>query len=288
MRLALIGTGMMGARMGRRLLDAGHELTAYNRTAARTAALAAAGAAVAETPREAATGAEVVLTALADPDAVRAAAYGDDGLLAGMDGGALWIDLSTVSPSDSREYSAAAHERGVRMLDAPVSGSLTAADKGTLVFLVGGAAADVVSARPIFSALGRDSVHLGPSGAGSAGKLAVNAFLLAAMAAAAEAVRLGTAEGVDPSALLAGLTRTEIVPAWAVGKLERLQEGDLRPAFALALADKDLRLIERSAAGSGVDLPLLDAVRGLYAAAVAAGRGDLDFSAVEAEGPSGG
>ena len=173
------------------------------------------------------------------------------------------------------------------MIDAPVSGSLTAADKGKLVFLVGGATNDVVSARPVFSALGRDSVHLGTSGAGSAGKLAVNAFLLAAMAAAAEAVRLGTAEGVDPAALLAGVTRTEIVPAWAVGKLERLQAGDLRPAFALALADKDLRLIEQTAAGSGVELPLLDACRGLYAAAVAAGRGDLDFSAVEAEGTPG-
>ena len=283
MRLALIGTGMMGERMGRRLLDAGHELAAYTRTTARTAALAAAGAAVAATPREAATGAEVVLTVLADPEAVRASAYGDDGLLAGMDDGALWIDVSTVSPGDSREYSVAARARGVRMIDAPVSGSLTAADKGKLVFLVGGAASDVVSARPVLSALGRDSVHLGPSGAGSAGKLAVNAFLLAAMAAAVEAVRLGTAEGIDPAALLAGLTRTEIVPGWAIGKLEHLQEGDLRPAFTLALAGKDLRLIEQTAAGSGVELPLLYAVRGLYAAAVAAGRGDLDFSAVEAE-----
>ena len=285
MRLALIGTGMMGERMGRRLLDAGHELAVYNRTAARTAALAAAGAAVAATPREAAAGAEVVVTMLADPDAVRALAYGADGLLAGMAGGALWIDLSTVSPDESREYAAAARERGLRMIDAPVSGSLTAADKGKLVFLAGGAAEDVASARPVFSALGRDHVHLGPSGAGSAGKLAVNVFLLAAMAAAAEAMRLGTSEGVDPAALLDGLTRTEIVPAWAAGKLERLREGDLRPAFTLALADKDLRLIEQTAAGSGLELPLLDAVRGLYAAAVAAGRGDLDFSAVEAEGP---
>ena len=288
MRLALIGTGMMGERMGRRLLDAGHGLAAYNRTAERTAGLAAAGAEVTATPREAAAGAEVVLTMLADPDAVRAVAYGDDGLLAGMGGGALWIDLSTVAPSDSREYSAAAHEHGVRMIDAPVSGSLTAADKGKLVFLVGGAATDVASARPVFSVLGRDSVHLGPSGAGSAGKLAVNAFLLAAMAAAAEAVRLGTAEGVDPAVLSAGLARTEIVPAWAVGKLERLREGDLRPAFSLALAVKDLRLIEQTAAGSGVALPLLDAARGLYAAAAAAGRGDLDFSAVEAEQPAAG
>jgi 3-hydroxyisobutyrate dehydrogenase len=282
MRLALIGTGMMGERIGRRLLDAGYELALYNRTAERTKALAASGATVAATPRDAASRAEVVLTMLADPAAVRAVAYGENGLLAGMQGG-LWIDLSTVAPSDSREFAAAAGERGVRMLDAPVSGSLGAAERGMLVVLAGGAEGDVAAARPVLDVLGRATVHLGPCGAGSAGKLAVNAFLLAAMAAAVEAVRLGESEGVESSALLAGLSRTEIMPAWAVGKLERLQEGDLRPAFSLALADKDLRLMEATAEAAGVGLPLLDAVRGLYAGALAAGRGDLDFSAVEAD-----
>ena len=189
-----------------------------------------------------------------------------------------------MAPADSREFAAAAGERGVRMLDAPVSGSLGAAERGMLVVLAGGTDGDVAAARPVLDILGRATVHLGPSGAGSAGKLAANAFLLAAMAAAVEAVRLGESEGVESAALLTGLSRTEILPAWAVGKLERLREGDLRPAFSLALADKDLRLMEATAEAAGADLPLLDAVRGLYAAALAAGRGDLDFSAVEAEG----
>ena len=285
MRLALIGTGMMGERVGRRLLDAGHELTVFNRTPERTRGLAGAGATVADTPRAAATGAEVVLTMLADPAAVRATAFGDDGLLAGMAAGSLWADLSTVGPDDAREFAAAARERGVGMLDAPVSGSLGAVEKGMLVILVGGAAEDVAAARPVFDLLGRAAVHLGPSGAGSAGKLAVNAFLLAAMAAAVEAVRLGAGEGIDPAAMRAALGRTEILPPWAIGKLERLEEGDLRPSFSLALADKDLRLIAATAAGAGVSLPLMSAVRRLYADALAAGRGDLDFSAVEADGP---
>jgi 3-hydroxyisobutyrate dehydrogenase len=221
---------------------------------------------------------------LADPAAVRAVAYGEEGLLAGMAGGSLWIDLSTVAPADSREFAAAAGERGVRMLDAPVSGSLGAAERGMLVVLAGGTEGDLAAARPVLDILGRATVHLGPSGAGSAGKLAANAFLLAAMAAAVEAVRLGESEGVESSALLTGLSRTEIMPAWAIGKLERLQEGDLRPSFSLALAHKDLRLMEATADAAGADLPLLDAVRALYAAALAAGRGDLDFSAVEADG----
>jgi len=286
MRLALIGTGLMGESMGRRLLDAGHDLAVYNRTAARTQGLAAAGAAVARTPRDAASGALAVLTMLADPAAVRVTAYGDEGFLAGMAAGSLWIDLSTVGPDDSREFAAAAQERGVGMVDAPVSGSLGAADRGTLVLLVGGAEEHVSAARPVFAVLGRAAFRLGPSGAGSAGKLAANAFLLATMAAGVEAVRLGTSLGIEPPDLLAALERTEIVPAWALAKLERLEEGDLRPAFTLALADKDLRLIEAAAAGAGESLPLVNAVRELYAGALAAGRGDLDFSAVEREAPS--
>jgi 3-hydroxyisobutyrate dehydrogenase-like beta-hydroxyacid dehydrogenase len=287
MRLALIGTGMMGERVGRRLLDAGHELAVYNRTSERVAGLAAAGASVAATPREAAEGADAILTIVADPGAVRAVAYGDDGLLAGAAAGALWLDLSTVAPEDAREFAAAAREHGVRMLDAPVSGSLGAVERGMLVILVGGAREDVAAARPVLDALGRATVHLGPSGAGSAGKLAVNAFLLTAMAAAAEAVRLGRGEGIEPGALLAALRRTEIMPPWALGKLERLEEGDLRPAFTLALAHKDLGLMERTAASAGLELPLLDAVRELYAAALSGGRGELDFSAVEEEAPAG-
>ncbi len=285
MRLSLIGTGMMGERMGRRLLDAGHGLTVHNRTTERTRRLAARGAAVAGTPRDAAGGAQAVLTMLADPAAVRAMAYGGEGLLAGMAAGSLWIDLSTVGPDDSREFAAAAREHGVGMVDAPVSGSLGAADSGMLVLLVGGAEEHVSAARPVFAVLGRAAVHLGPSGAGSAGKLAANAFLLAAMAAGVEAVRLGASQGVEPAALLSALGRTEVVPAWAIGKLERLEDGDVRPEFTLALADKDLGLIEAAAAGAGEDLPLLAAVRELYAGALAAGRGDLDFSAVEGERP---
>jgi 3-hydroxyisobutyrate dehydrogenase-like beta-hydroxyacid dehydrogenase len=285
MRLALIGTGMMGERMARRLLDAGHDLAVYNRTKERTLGLAAAGATVAASSREAAAAADVVLTVLADPAAVRATAYGGEGLLAGTHPGALWIDVSTVSPADSREFAGAAREHGVGMVDAPASGSLGAADKGMLVLLVGGAEEDVAAAKPVFDLLARAVVHLGPSGAGSAAKLAVNGFLCAAMAAGIEAVRLGASEGIDAQALLVALGRTEIVPAWAVGKLERAGEGDLRPAFSLALADKDLRLIAETAAASGVDLPLLGATKRLYANALAKGRGELDFSAVEPLAP---
>lgn len=125
---------------------------------------------------------------------------------------------------------------------------------------------------------------MGPSGAGSATKLAVNAFLLATMVAGSEALKLGSAEGVRREELLEALTRTEILPAWVLGKLESLGAGEMRTAFSLALADKDLRLIEETASAASLELPLAKAVAGVYARALEAGLGDRDFSAVDTAG----
>jgi len=280
MKVAVVGIGMMGVRMAGRLLDAGHTVTVYNRTRERTRSLGARGARIADTPRNAATGADALITVLADPPAVRAVAGGSDGFLAGLGAGSLWADMSTVSPAASRDFAARAADHGVRMIDAPVSGSLGAAERGMLLVLAGGAARDVAAAKPLLDVLGRATLHLGPTGSGSAAKLAMNAFLCAAMGAATEAVRLGVAAGLDRGTLVEALARTEIMPAWVLGKLERLGEGDVRPAFKLDLALKDLRLVEQVADETGDDLPLLDAVRDRYEAAVTAGLGALDFSAV--------
>jgi 3-hydroxyisobutyrate dehydrogenase-like beta-hydroxyacid dehydrogenase len=283
MKIALIGTGMMGERMGGRLLDAGHELAVYNRTRVRTAALEARGAAVADTPRAAAEGAEYLVTMLADFAAVRATAAGEAGYLAAP-GDRLWVDMSTLSPAESRELAGEARRHQVRVLDAPVSGSLGAAAKGMLVILVGGSGEDVAAARPLFDVLGRATLHMGPSGAGSATKLAVNAFLLATMVAGAEAVKIGEAEGVQRAKLLDALRRTEILPAWVLGKLDSVGGGEVRTAFSLALADKDMGLVGQTAAAMDLELPLATTVAGIYARAVAAGLGERDFSAVDAVG----
>jgi 3-hydroxyisobutyrate dehydrogenase-like beta-hydroxyacid dehydrogenase len=281
MKIALIGTGMMGERMGGRLLDSGHELAVYNRTRSRTAALEARGAAVADSPRDAAEGSAFLVTMLSEASAVHATAQGESGFLAAP-GERLWIDMSTVSPEESRQLAAEARSHGVRMLDAPVSGSLGAADKGMLVILAGGADEDVAAAKPLFDVLGRATLHMGPSGAGSATKLAVNAFLLSSMVAASEAVRIGSAEAVPRDKLVEAFLRTEILPGWAIGKLESLNEGEVRTAFSLALADKDMRLIAEMAAALDLRLPLAAIVAGAYARALEAGLGGADFSAVDA------
>ncbi len=281
MKIAFIGIGMMGERMAGRLLAAGHDLTVYNRTRERTAGLAERGAHVASTPRVAAGGAVALITMLADPAAVDGTAEGADGFLAGLGAGALWIDMSTVSPAASRAFHARAGAHDVRMIDAPVSGSLQAAERGQLVVLAGGGTEDVEAARPLLDLLARAVVHLGPSGAGSATKLAVNAFLCTAMDAAAEAMRLAEAEGVERAAMVDVFSRTEVAPKWAIGKLERLAVGDVSPAFTMELAVKDLRLVEETARERAVPLPLLDAARAQYEQAVKHGLGTQDYSAVD-------
>ncbi len=282
MRIALIGTGMMGERMGGRLLDAGHELAVYNRTRGRTAALEARGAAVAGTPRAAAEGAGFLITMLSDAGAVRATAQGDTGFLAAPGERSVGRHVDGVAGGVPGAGRGGASSRACALLDAPVSGSLGAAVKGMLVILVGGAAADVAAAKPLFDVLGRATLHMGASGAGSATKLAVNAFLLATMVASSEALRLGSAEGVQREELLQALARSEILPAWALGKLESLGGGEARTAFSLALADKDLRLVEETAAAAGLELPLTRLWPASTRAPWRRGWATRDFSAVDA------
>ena len=264
MKIALIGTGMMGERMGGRLLDAGHELAVFNRTRERTAALAARGAAVADTPRAAAEGAEFLITMLADAAAVRATTRGETGFL-GAPGERLWVDMSTVSPAESRDLAAEARRRGVRVLDAPVSGSLGAAVKGMLVILVG------------------DPAH-GPKRRGQRHQAGGERVPSRDHGRGLRGAQARIREGVRREELLEALTRTEILPAWVLGKLESLGAGEMRTAFSLALADKDLRLIEETASAASLELPLAKAVAGVYARALEAGLGDRDFSAVDTAG----
>jgi 3-hydroxyisobutyrate dehydrogenase len=280
-RVAWIGLGAMGSRMARQLLAAGFEVAVWNRTPAKMGPLVAAGARAAASPRAAAEGAEVVVTMVADPEAVAAVASGPEGLLAAASHGFVWVDMSTIGPAAARRWAAAAREVGVAFLDAPVSGSLAAAEARQLVILVGGETADLRRAEPVLSALGRQVVHLGGVGLGQAAKVAINLVLATVVQAAAEGLRLAQGLGVDPEAFLGLL---EAGPAGA--PVVRLKAAPLRgepfaPQFALALMDKDLRLALEAARSAGcLPLPAAEAVAATYRAAVAQGLGAEDFAAI--------
>ncbi len=278
--IALLGTGIMGAAMGRNLLAAGFPVRAWNRTATRAAPLAEAGATVASSPAEAAGGAGIVLTMLADGPAVEAAMTGPHGALAGLGHGALWVQSSTVGVDDTERLAGLARARGVAFVDAPVLGTRQPAEEGRLTVLASGPDGSRERCAPVFEAVGVRTIWLGGAGAGTRLKLVVNAWLNGLPAALAEAIALARATGVDPEQFLATIEGGPLGPAYARLKGDLMIAGDYPTAFPLRLAAKDVRLALQAAGEQGVDLPVMRAVAGLYREAADRGRDGDDFAAV--------
>jgi len=280
-RVAFCGLGQMGAPMAARLLDAGHELVVWNRTAERAQSLVDGGARRAETPAEAAASVEVVLTMLATPAAVDEVVFGDGGIVAGMGEGSgpTLVEMSTVGPDAVRSLAARLPE-GAQLLDAPVLGSVPQATDGSLKIFVGGPEPLFRRWEPLLGELGTP-VHLGPLGAGAAMKLVANATLGSLVSALAEALALAGALGLPQAAVLDVLAGSPI-GATVKSKRDNIESGDYPPNFKLSLAAKDLRLVAGAAARLGLDLPVVEAARRWMEEAEGAGLGPLDYSAVVA------
>jgi 3-hydroxyisobutyrate dehydrogenase/2-hydroxy-3-oxopropionate reductase len=280
--VALLGTGRMGSAMARSLARSGTALVLWNRTPGPADELASGiGAGRAATPAAAAAAADIAITMLADDVAVRAVFAGPDGLVSGVRPGAVLVDMSTVLPATIRSFEAAVRAAGAGLLDAPVSGSVSLAESGALTIMAGGEAADLERARPALEALARTIVHVGPLGAGAALKLAVNTVVFGLNQALAEGLVLAEAAGVDP------ITAYDVLMASAVGapyvgyKRAAFLDPEATPvAFALDLAEKDLRLIAVLASEVGVPVPQSAANLAEIRAAAAGGRGGHDLAAV--------
>ena len=279
-RIAFLGLGLMGLGMARRLLSAGFPLTVYNRSAGRAVAIRREGAQVAASPREAAADAHVVFSMVADDEASRAIWFGDDGALANVAPGAILIECSTLSPGWIEELAAAATARGCELLDAPVTGSKPQAAAGELSFLVGGSEAALQRALPLFQAMGRRAVHLGPGGSGAMMKL-INNFVCGVQAASlAEAVLLIEKSDLDPQkalgVLLDGAPGSPLVKTLAA----RMASADYTTNFALRLMAKDLSYALQEAQYRSLRIDTAAATLSIFRRAIDAGLGDSDFSAV--------
>jgi 3-hydroxyisobutyrate dehydrogenase-like beta-hydroxyacid dehydrogenase len=284
--VALIGLGAMGSRMARRLLDAGHELVVWNRDAAKSEPLVAAGATAAETPADAARRVDVVLIMVADPHALQAVTEGPDGVAAGAAAGTVVVQMSTVGPGPVLRLVDRLPE-GVRLLDAPVLGSLDEAEGGKLKVFAGGEPELVERLRPLLSVLG-SVVRVGPVGAGSAAKLVANSTLFGALGVLGEALALADALGLTREAAFDVLSATPVA-AQAERRRPAVESAEYPARFSLSLARKDADLVLEAAADAGVELRLARAARDWLVAAEQAGRGDEDYSAVlEQIGESGG
>jgi 3-hydroxyisobutyrate dehydrogenase len=278
--VALLGLGTMGAGMAGRLLSSGFPLSVYNRNAERAKPFAERGASIANSPRDATLNAEVVISMVADDVASREIWLGPNGALAAAKSGAVWIESSTLSVGWIKELATNASRANCELLDAPVTGTKPHAESGQLLFLVGGSAKALERARPVLSAMGKDAIHLGPTGSGALMKL-INNFLAAVQAVSfGEALSLIDAGGLDH--VKATSILTEGAPGSPILKrvAERVASGDFTPHFHLSLMAKDVSYAIEEGRRRQVNMQTAAAALTSFKQAVANGLGEKDFTAV--------
>jgi 3-hydroxyisobutyrate dehydrogenase-like beta-hydroxyacid dehydrogenase len=283
-KIGVIGLGLMGRPMAMNVLKAGHPVTVWNRTPSRADELVAAGATLAKSPRDAAAAADVLITMVSDPPALEQVLWGADGkeggALAALKAGSAYIDSSTVSPALARKIAEACAQRGVKFLDAPVTGGDWGAKKGELVFMIGGDAETLKRVEPILAVMGKRWFHLGPNGAGQTIKLAMNLILALQVDALAEAMALVTRAGLKGESLVevmqSSMARSGVLDV----KAPNLLKGEYVPSFPLRLMHKDLSLALDLGNQVGVALPAAAAARETYNYVKGMEKEDLDYSGV--------
>jgi 3-hydroxyisobutyrate dehydrogenase len=280
-KIAFIGLGSMGGGMASRLLDSGAHVTVYNRTRAKGEDLAGRGAALADTPAEAAAGADVVFLSLATSDVVTQLLFGPNGVVESLPKGAIVADMSTVAPAFAVNLRDRLAETGHRALDACVLGNAQHAKDGELRFMIGGAAEDVESIRPVIAHLSKEIVHLGDAGKGATAKLALNLLMGVEMQALAEAVVFGEKAGLDRSVLIrliAASGYSAPVMKFKAGVMAR--RAFENPDFRLKLMRKDLGLVLAETAALGVPMPVTSASHDWLTNAKNQGLGEHDCASI--------
>ena len=277
-KVALLGTGIMGAAMARNLLEAGMEVRAWNRSAEKAQGLAEDGATVAEDPAEAAHGADFLLTMLSDADVIEGVV--GSGVLPALADGGVWLQMSTVGERGNKRLARLAAEGGVAYVDAPVLGTKAPAEQGQLVVLASGPEEVHERCESVFGAVGSKAVWLGEAGEGSRLKLVVNNWIVGLLGVLAETVAFARATGVDPQKFLETIEGGPLGLPYAQMKGAMMIKGDFPTSFSAKLARKDAGLVLDAAEASGLDMVVASAVAARLDEAIEAGHGEDDMAAV--------
>jgi len=278
--IGFIGLGIMGQPMALNLLKAGNKLVVYNRTPAKAEPLKQAGARVAASAAEAAKGADFVVVIVSDSAAVEDVVMGKDGILETVGSGAIVIDSSTISPVVSRKMACHIAGKGASWLDAAVTGSKHGAEKGELIFMVGGDRQTFERAMPVLQVLGKKHIYCGQNGMGLAAKLAQNTIQATTLEIFCEGLVLAAKAGVAPETMLEIIQSSMARSTLTDFKAPFILKGDFTPYFPLKLMHKDLELAMEAGYAQNVPMPALAAVKEVYSAAKAQGKGDLDYASV--------
>ena len=278
-RIGFIGLGIMGKPMCANLLKAGYSLTVWNRSQPGIDEVVGYGAAAGASPADVAAKSDIIVTIVTDSPDVQKVVLGPNGVLEGVKPGSVVIDMSTISPSVTRDVAAALGEKGVEMLDAPVSGGDVGAKAGTLSIMVGGKPEVFERCLPVFQAMGKNIIHIGPIGAGQTTKLCNQIAVALNMLAGCEAIMLAAKSGIDPKKMLDAIS-AGAAGSWMLSNLApRIVNGDFAPGFMVKLAQKDLRLVLQTAEELELPLPGTSLMNQVWRAVQADGGGDLGTQA---------
>ena len=276
--LGYVGLGVMGSSIVRRLLAAGHDVRVWNRTRDKAGPLLDAGASWADSPRDVAEGSEIVFTMVTNTTAVQAVTESDDGILAGLREGSLYVDMSTTSPANTRRLAERVTALGARMLDAPVSGTSVTVDQGKASLLVGGDADAFAHVKPVLEAIGPRVVHVGPTGSAVTMKIAVNLSLAVQMLAFSEGVLLAEKSGIPREKAVEAMLVSVIASPMVVYRGPLVLGHPDEVWFDCHMMQKDLNLALELGQQLEVPLPTTAATNELLTAANGMGIGDRDFA----------
>jgi len=280
MKIAFIGLGTMGIGMSLNILKAGHEVTVHNRTRQKEEAVAKEGATRAESPKEAASGAEIIVTIVSDTPDVEEVVLGANGVIHGAPQGAIVIDMSTISPAATRQMAEELSKKSIKMLDAPVSGGPEGAQNGTLAIMVGGDAADFKKALPILDIMGKTVTHVGPIGAGQITKAINQIIISGTYLSVAEGLTLGIKAGLDMKKVIAAISGGA-ASSWVLHNRGINVVNNTYPVgFRVKLHHKDLGIALDTGRDLNVTLPAAALVAQILNGLIARGYGDDDVSAI--------
>ncbi|RMF87123.1 MAG: NAD(P)-dependent oxidoreductase [Nitrospinota bacterium] len=280
MKVAFIGMGTMGAPMALNILKAGHEVTVHNRTREKEEPVAKAGAKRAASPKEAAMGQEVIITCVSDTPDVEEVILGENGVIHGASPGSIVMDMSTISPAATRRIAAELGKKGIKMIDAPVSGGSEGAQKGTLSIMIGGEAADVEKVMPVLQAMGKTITHIGPIGSGQITK-AINQVIIAGTYwGVAEGVALGLKAGLDMEKVVQAVG-SGAAGSWGLtNRSGNMIKNSYPLGFRVRFHRKDLNIALEAARELGVTIPVAAFVEQIETGLITRGHGDEDVSVI--------
>ena len=279
-KIGLVGTGMLGEAVGLHLLKSGYSLTVYNRTKSKTTNLEKNGAIISDTPKHVAESSELVITCVKDADAVHTMLFDEDGIVAGKHDGLVVADMSTINPKSAIQNSKRLDEEGINSLEIPVMGGPNVAIDGKLVLMASGSKDAFDKYKQVFDTIANKTFFLGKSGSAHSIKITMNLQISLLALALSEGITLTKKAGFDPEKFLEILNSTYFKTGMSENKAHRMIKGEFEPTFTLKNLKKDLGIITETANDFGAVLPMAERANEIYAEAVEAGFGEIDYTGI--------